>query len=182
MKDTGFYVPAEKQDRLSKVYTCDNEKDVISFESPNLGIQYKMDHQPSFESGGAGLCSTLDDYLKFALMLANGGELNGKRILQKRTVEYLSKARLTEKLQKCFDNKMEQWSGHTYCNLLRIAYRPGEAKYVTELNEFGWDGWLGPYLSIDLKNHLVIVMLMQKTNSGTWEVTRKLKNIVNTSL
>ena len=182
MKDTGFYVPAEKQDRLSKVYTCDNEKDVISFESPNLGIQYKMDHQPSFESGGAGLCSTLDDYLKFALMLANGGELNGKRILQKRTVEYLSKARLTEKLQKCFDNKMEQWSGHTYCNLLRIAYRPGEAKYVTELNEFGWDGWLGPYLSIDLKNHLVIVMLMHKTNSGTWEVTRKLKNIVNTSL
>ena len=54
-----------------------------------------MDHAPSFESGGAGLCSTLDDYLKFALMLVNGGEYNGKRILQKKTVEYFTKARLT---------------------------------------------------------------------------------------
>ena len=182
MKDTAFYVPSEKQNRLSKVYACDNEKDMILFENPNLGIQNKMDHAPSFESGGAGLCSTLDDYLKFALMLVNGGELNGKRILQKRTVEYFTQARLRQDLQECFNKNMEHFSGYTYCNFLRVAFEPGRCKYLTEEGEFGWDGWLGPYLSVDIKNNLVIVMLMQKTGAGTWEVTRKCKNIINSSL
>ena len=182
MKDTAFYVLQEKQNRLSKVYTCDDGKDYVKFENPNLGIQYKMDHAPSFESGGAGLCSTLDDYLKFALMLVNKGELNGKRILQPKTVEYFSKARLTENLQQKFNQNMEHWAGHTYCNFLRVAFEPGRSKYLSEQDEFGWDGWLGPYVNIDLKNNLVIVMLMQKTNSGTWEVTRKMKNIVYSSL
>ena len=182
MKDTDFYVPSEKQNRLSKVYACDNEKDMILFENPNLGIQNKMDHAPSFESGGAGLCSTLDDYLKFALMLVNGGEYKGKRILQKKTVEYFTQARLRQDLQECFNKNMEHFSGYTYCNFLRVAFEPGRCKYLTEEGEFGWDGWLGPYLSVDIKNNLVIVMLMQKTGAGTWEVTRKCKNIINSSL
>lgn len=182
MKDTGFYVPAEKQDRLSCVYACKDGKNVVKFESPNLGIQNKMDHAPAFESGGAGLCSTLDDYLKFALMLVNGGELNGIRILQKKTVEYLSKARLRDNLQEKFNQNMEHWAGHTYCNFLRVAFEPGKANYIAAQNEFGWDGWLGPYVNIDLENQIVIVMLMQKTDSGTWEVTRKMKNIVYSSI
>lgn len=141
-----------------------------------------MDHAPSFESGGAGLCSSLDDYLKFALMLSNKGELNGKRILQAKTVEYFTKAQLRDNLQEKFNQNMENFTGYTYCNFLRIAYEPGKCKYLTEKGEFGWDGWLGPYLSVDIKNQLVIVMLMQKTGAGTWELTRKLKNIVNSSL
>ena len=182
MKDTDFYVPSEKQDRLAKVYACDNQKDMILFQNAHLGIQNKMEHAPSFESGGAGLCSTLDDYLKFALMLVNGGQYNGKRILQQKTVEYFTKARLRENLQQCFNQNMEHFSGYTYCNFLRVAFEPGRCKYITEEGEFGWDGWLGPYLSVDLKNKLVIVMLMQKTGAGTWELTRKCKNIINSSL
>jgi len=182
MKDTDFYVPAEKQNRLSKVYICDDGKTMEEFTNPNLGIQNKMDHQPSFESGGAGLCSTLDDYLKFALMLVNKGEYKGKRILQKRTVEYLASARLRDDLQQKFNQNMENFSGHTYCNFLRIAYEPGKCKYLAEKDEFGWDGWLGPFVNIDIKNKMVIVMLMQKTGAGTWEVTRKMKNIVYSSL
>ena len=182
MNDTDFYVPAEKQDRLAKAYICYDGKNIKEFKSPNLGIQYKMDHAPSFESGGAGLCSTLDDYLKFALMLVNKGEYNGVRILQQRTVEYLASARLRNDLQQKFDQKMENWSGHTYCNFMRIASEPGKCKYLAEQNEFGWDGWLGPFVNIDIKNNMVIVMLMQKTNAGTWELTRKMKNVVYSSL
>lgn len=182
MNDTDFYVRPENYSRLSKVYSCDNQKDITEFTGCHLGIQNKMDHAPSFESGGAGLCSSLDDYLKFALMLANGGEYNGNRILQKKTVEYLASAKLRSNLQEKFDKNMEHFSGYTYCNLMRVCIEPGQCKYLTEKGEFGWDGWLGPYLSIDLKNKLVIVMLMQKTGAGTWEVTRKVKNIINSSL
>ncbi|MCR4954651.1 MAG: beta-lactamase family protein [Treponema sp.] len=182
MKDTAFYVPEEKQSRFAKSYIYKNGEAMEEFIYPNLGIQPFMKFQPAFESGGAGLCSTLDDYLKFATMLVNGGELDGKRILQQKTVEYFSEARLSESLQKSFDAGMEHLSGYTYCNLLRVAYEKGRCKMVTENGEFGWDGWLGPYVSVDLKNKLVVVMLMQRTDAGTWEVTRKVKNIIYTSL
>lgn len=182
MKDTDFYVHPENSHRLAKAYICDDGKEFKEFKAPNLGIQNKMDHAPSFESGGAGLCSTLDDYLKFALMLLNGGELNGIRILQKKTVEYFSKACLKTDLQQKFDQNMAHWPGHTYCNFFRVCNEPGKANYLTDAGEFGWDGWLGPYLSVDPVNNMVIVMLMQKTNAGTWEVTRKTKNVIHSSL
>jgi len=185
MYDTDFYVPAEKQSRLAKAYEKkeENHKNtLIPFTGCNLGISNDMDIAPSFESGGAGLCSTIDDYMKFCLMLVNGGELNGKRILQRKTVEYLSTAQLTPKLQQCFDNNMEHMAGYTYANFLRVALNPGSCNAITEKGEFGWDGWLGPYMSVDIKNQLTIVLMMQRTNSGTTDMTRKMKNIVYTSL
>ena len=181
MNDTAFYVPQEKLCRLSNVYKCVNNK-LELFTSPNLGIQPFMDHAPSFESGGAGLCSTIDDYMKFASMLCNKGVYNGVRILQEKTVDFISKGKLSPLLQQKFNQKMEHLLGYSYSNLMRIAQEPGYCKAITEKGEFGWDGWLGPYMSVDLKNNLTIVMLMQKTDAGTWELTRRVKNIIYTSL
>lgn len=187
MYDTDFYVPPEKQDRLSKVYASVYKKEegcnvLEPFAANHLGIQYKMNHAPAFESGGAGLCSTIDDYMKFTLMLTNCGELNGHRILEPKTVEYMSKAKLTDELQKKFDAKMQHLPGYTYSNLMRIAYDKGKCRALTEDGEFGWDGWLGPYLSVDIKNQLAIVMTMQRVDSGTTTTTRKVKNIIYSSL
>lgn len=190
MNDTAFYVPDSKQHRLAKVYRSvedwpDSEnpgkRHLELFTSCNLGIQDKMNHEPAFESGGAGLCSTIDDYMKFALMLTNGGVLNGRRLLSENTVRYLSSARLTPELQKRFDIKMPHLSGYTYCNLLRVAEEPGRCNVFTEKGEFGWDGWLGPYVSIDLKNRLTIVMTMQRCDSGTTGAARKSRNIIYSS-
>lgn len=182
MKDTAFWVNPENQKRLSFSYEEVPGKEMKKLDYPRLGIQPWMDHEPAFESGGAGLCSTLDDYMKFCLMLVNKGELNGIRILQDKTVEYMTKARLNPVVQKHFDEKMGHLSGYTYCNLNRIAINPGECKVITEKEEFGWDGWLGPYMSVDIKNNLTIVMMMQKVNSGTWDLTRKVKNIIYSSI
>ena len=77
---------------------------------------------------------------------------------------------------------MEHFAGYTYCNFMRIALEPGMCKAITEKGEMGWDGWLGPYLSVDLTNQLAIVMTMQMTNAGTTDTTRKVKNIIYTSL
>ncbi len=188
MNDTAFYVPASKQDRLAKVYrsvedwTKGGQRHLELFTNCNLGIQDKMDHQPAFESGGAGLCSTIDDYMKFALMLTNEGELNGRRILGKNTVRYLSQARLIPHLQQRFDMRMPHLAGYTYCNLLRVAAEPGRCNVITQKGEFGWDGWLGPYVSVDLENRLTIVMTMQRCDSGTTSAARSARNILYSSL
>lgn len=68
MADTGFHVPAEKQHRLAQVYQ-QGSPDMTLYETNNLGICYTMHRAPAFESGGAGLVSTVDDYAKFAAML-----------------------------------------------------------------------------------------------------------------
>lgn len=182
MKDTGFYVPEQNQNRLSKVYQKTKEGNLSLYESCHLGIQNSMKLNPCFESGGAGLVSTLDDYMKFTRMLTNKGELNGRRILQAKTVEFMRNSSLRDNLQHCFDNRMEHLSGYTYCNLLRVCTEPSKARAITEKGEFGWDGWLGPYMSVDIQNDLSIVYLMQLVDSGTTNVTRKLKNIIYTSL
>ena len=191
MKDTDFYVPDSKQNRLAKVYR--SVEDWNNPENPgvrhlelytfcNLGNQDKMNHQPAFESGGAGLCSTIDDYMKFALMLNNGGSFEGNRILSEKTVRYLSEARLPPKLQKCFDMKMPHLAGYTYCNLLRVAANPGSCNVITNKGEFGWDGWLGPYVSVDAESGITIVMTMQRCDSGTTSAARKARNIIYSSL
>lgn len=185
MDDTGFYVPAEKQCRLAKTYTCvedDSARHLEVFASPHLGISGEMRNPPAFESGGAGLCSTVSDYMKFARMLTNGGESDGKRILHKKTVDFLATARLRPPLQEAFDRNMEHLSGYTYCNLMRVAVESGRCKAITENGEMGWDGWLGPYLSVDRRNALAIVMTMQMTGAGTTDTMRKVKNIIYSAL
>ena len=178
MEDTAFYVPQPKQDRLSKIYRTGLEE----FTGCNLGVGYKMDKPPAFESGGAGLCSTIDDYAKFALMLQNYGKLDNIQILQPATINFMTKATLRDDIQQKFNQKMEHLSGYTYCNLLRIAIEPGKCKALTTRGEYGWDGWLGPYLGIDPANRLTLVMTMQKVDAGTWDLTRCVKNIVYSAL
>ena len=188
MNDTAFYVPSDKQPRLAKVYRSVEDwhkggvRHLELFTSCNLGIQDKMNHAPAFESGGAGLCSTIDDYMKFAQMLSNGGELDGCRILGEKTVRYLSEARLSPALQQRFDMKMPHLAGYTYCNLLRVAAEPGRCNVITQKGEFGWDGWLGPYVSVDLANNLTFVMTMQRCDSGTTTAARQARNIIYSAL
>lgn len=188
MNDTGFFVPQEKQNRLSKIYRTipdsKNEGNFLleEFTGCNLGIGYSMKRPPAFESGGAGLCSTADDFMKFGLMLMNKGKLDNGKILESATVDFMSSAELRHDLQQKFNIKMEHLSGYTYCNLLRIATEPQKCKALTTKGEYGWDGWLGPYLGIDPANKLVVVMTMQKCDAGTWDLTRKIKNIIYSSI
>lgn len=194
MKDTGFYVPEEKQNRLAKVYRTNQGKaagawggnscggKVELFTNCNLGIQADMTKDPAFESGGAGMVSTIDDYMRFVQMLCNKGILEGNRILKEETVKYMSQAKLRPNLQQCFDWKMEHWSGYSYANLNRVCIDPGTARAITVKGEFGWDGWLGTYMSVDIQNNLAITYMTQKVDAGTTCTTRRVKNIIYTSL
>ncbi len=175
MKDTAFYVPEDKLSRMSKVY------EVIDGEFS----EYTYDHliirnngrENAFESGGAGLFSTLDDYSHFGQMLLNNGTYKGKEILTPETVRFMTKSAIMEGPQHAFDN----WyglEGHTYSNLMRIMTDPEKALIIAHKGEYGWDGWLGAYFMNDPEVSTTIIMMIQRTDYGTGHLTRRLRNIV----
>lgn len=180
MEDTDFWVPEEKQERLARTYeTVKTEEGcaLSEYTGSHLGIMNRMERKPAFESGGAGLASTLDDYMRFADMLLGGGEVDGVRILRENTVRFMTTASLNPHVQEGFYD----WfglGGHTYSNFLRICKDPGKGQMLLREGEYGWDGWLGPYFANFPKENMTILMGMQKKDAGTWTLTRELRNIV----
>lgn len=184
MTDTAFWVPKDKQSRLAAVYETvkDHEKySLVKYEGNNLGIRNLMDLPPAFESGGAGLASTLDDYERFARMLMQGGILDGVRVLKPATVNYMVSGELMEYQQSAF-NKWIGLSGFSYGNLMRTCKWPARADYIACQGEYGWDGWLGVYFENFPKEKLTILMGTQKKDGGTFALTRKLRTMVLSEL
>lgn len=176
MRDTGFWVPWEKQHRLAKAYETVG-KDMILYDGDNLAISNSMKQPPAYEAGGAGLVSTVDDYARFAQMLLNGGTLDGARILSPETVKFFTSGQLTVPQQTA----MRDWvglEGFTYSNLLRIMVNPAQASGLSKMGEYGWDGWLGCYFANFPKEQMTILLMQQKKDSGTIAMTRKIRNVI----
>lgn len=98
MHDTYFHVPESKQSRLSAGYTTGPEggllqmgnEPILENGSTLFSATYPVSDDHRYLSGGAGLCSTVPDYYRFAQMLLNGGELDGVRLLSPKTVELMT--------------------------------------------------------------------------------------------
>lgn len=178
MNDTDFYVPYEKKNRFAELYRC-SETQIAPQTGKNLGME-GYDHAPAFESGGAGLVSTIDDYAHFATMLLHGGVYNGKRILGKKTVSFMCSPQLGESYlpDLCWDSLR----GYNYGNLMRHLIRPSEGGTNADAGEFGWDGWAGTYFTIDPKEHFILLYLIQLCDAGCNEVTRRVRQIAYSML
>lgn len=175
MKDTDFYVPENKKDRLAKAYRNTKGK-LVEFYGDNLAIRNNGDPNP-FESGGAGLFSTIDDYSRFAQMLLNGGTYDGKQILTPNSVKYLTSGKLNATQQADLD-RWQGLEGYTYGNLMRVLDDPRQASLIANKGEYGWDGWLGAHFSNDPATNTTFLMMVQRYDYGTGPLTRKLKNII----
>lgn len=180
MYDTGFWLPEEKRCRLVKTYTGSENGELELYTGNHLGIIHHMDRNPAFESGGAGLVSTVDDYAKFANMLMKKGKGNDTQLLREKTVNFLTSAMLSADQQKGFD--LWGQSGYSYGNFMRVLTNPSQAANLGSLGEYGWDGWLGCYFINCPKDELTFLFMMQKKDAGTTPLTRKLRNIVFSSL
>lgn len=180
MKDTDFYVPEDKQERLAKVYR-EAEGRLVEEKHCHLGIQNQMKIRPAYESGGAGLCSTIDDYARFTQMLLSGGAYRGSRILSSRTVEYMTTAHIMD-TERAGVDAWESLKGYTYGNLMRIMETPEEAAGLGSRGEYGWDGWLGTYMMNDPAHGLTLLIMQQKTDSGTTAYTRRIRNVLFSAL
>ena len=181
MKDTGFYVPDETYSRLAAAYETAEDASLRRYDGDYLMIRNKADAPPRYESGGAGLLSTIDDYARFAQMLLNGGSLDGTRILSPRTVQYLTSGGLTPPQQAA----MRRFGGHegyTYSHLLRRLIDPGQACLMSEAGEYGWAGWLGCYFANIPGQNMTVLLMQQKKGAGTSALTRKIRNILSAEL
>lgn len=181
MKDTGFYVPDETYSRLAAAYETAEDASLRRYDGDYLMIRNKADAPPRYESGGAGLLSTIDDYARFAQMLLNGGSLDGARILSPRTVQYLTSGELTPPQQAA----MRRFGGHegyTYSHLLRRLIDLGQACLMSEAGEYGWAGWLGCYFANIPGQNMTVLLMQQKKGAGTSALTRKIRNILSAEL
>lgn len=179
MKDTGFYVPAEKQHRFAAAYRLRDEG-LVRWNDAHLCILPKYHKEPEFQSGGAGLVSTIDDYARFAMMLANEGELDGVRILSKRTVRYMTGNQLMP--QQVDTILWDSLRGHGYGNFMRVVLQESAAPSIAVNGEFGWDGWLGTYFCVDPEDKMVLLFMIQRLDAGTTDYTRRFRSIAYAAL
>lgn len=173
MKDTGFSVEESKLSRLAAAYRT-LENGLERYHHDHLDIPFAGTPAPAFESGGAGLFSTIDDYSKFATMLLQGGNYQGVRILKPGTVQFMTRTHLAPHQQPGMNWAYLQ--GHSYGNLMRLCVDPGMAPFLTSKGEYGWDGWLGCYFANLPKRDLTILVMYQRVDSGTTRYTRVLRN------
>lgn len=180
MCDTAFFVPKDKQERLARTYR-ETDNGLLEDTSCHLGIQNRMELPPAFESGGAGLCSTIDDYAKFAQMLLDGGGYQGTSILSSAAVKYMTTAHITASQQRGLET-WESMKGYSYGNLMRIMAEPEAAIFMGSKGEYGWDGWLGNYWMNDPAHDMVFLLMYQRCDSGITTYTRRMRNILFSAL
>jgi CubicO group peptidase (beta-lactamase class C family) len=158
MKDTAFSVPADKMDRLAQALPVD-----ASTGKPNE--LYDVSSTPKNDSGGAGGVSTAADYLRFAQMMANGGQLDGKRYLSRPSVELMTSDHLGTRIQALSPmtpgEVLLNAPGYTFG--LGFAVRPaaGIAGVPGSMGEYMWGGYAGTYFWVDPKEQLVAVYMTQ---------------------
>ena len=119
-------------------------------------------------SGGGGLVSTATDYAQFALMLANGGELNGVRILSPRLVELMGSVFTPDTLPG-------RPRGEAYGLSVRVVNDPVARNSFLSEGSFGWSGAYGTHFWVDRKENLVAIAMAQTSNQ---EFLRDFENMV----
>jgi CubicO group peptidase (beta-lactamase class C family) len=163
MKDTGFYVPKEKIDRLATLYRV-NEKNEWAPVPAGDDLGLDLSKQPTMPSGGGGLLSTAQDYLRFAQMLLNGGQLDGVRILAPPTVKLMSSNHLPEKLMTGeFGVGLQHIRpGMGFGFDVAVFTDPAQAVDITGKGTFLWDGSAGTWFWIDPTDDVVFVGMIQR--------------------
>lgn len=182
MNETGFYVPEKNQSRLAKVYE-ETKQGLVEVQTNHLGLRYNRDMAPAFESGGAGLCSTLDDYSKFGQMLMNDGMYQSRRIMMPQAVRFMRHGGLTPSQMVQLHNGWDWMSGYTYGNLMRVCHNESETSIFSSKGEYGWDGWLGTFFSNEPQHGITMIFGTQQVGIGrTGSLVHQIKNIVMSEL
>jgi CubicO group peptidase (beta-lactamase class C family) len=141
MDDTGFYLPEEKYDRFAELYDIDEEGILNEYEGVFKDV-YKQ--QRKLFSGGGGLLSTMDDYQRFCMMLLNGGQLDGVRILKESTVDMIMSDQLPDGVT------FREGFGHGLAGM--VQFKTGT---------YRWSGLASTNFWIDPTNDIIIITFTQ---------------------
>jgi CubicO group peptidase (beta-lactamase class C family) len=161
MKDTAFFVEPAKQGRIAEAFA----KDPVSGAAQSL---LPVRESPKFLAGGQGLVSTAADYLRFAQMLLNGGELEGVRLLSRKTVEYMTSDHL--------GTIRGPGPGYGFGLGFAVRQTSGVASTNGTGGDYNWAGLGGTYFWVDPKERLIAVWMMQAPNQRNYyrEIYRNL--------
>jgi CubicO group peptidase (beta-lactamase class C family) len=180
MRDTGFSVPDDKVDRFAACYRRDASKKLVLTDDPERS-GYRR--QPSFLSGGGGLVSTTGDYLRFCQLLLGGGELDGVRILGRKTVELMSANHLPggQDLQAfALPGGYGEvgFAGMGFGLTVAVAKEPAATQVIGSAGEYMWGGAASTIFWVDPAEDLVVVFMTQLLPSGTFNFRGQLKTLV----
>lgn len=149
MKDTSFHAQADQQSRLASFHA---RKDGELKKG-----EYSFGFVPPYTSGAAGLVSTAEDFHRFALMLAQGGELDGRRVLSPRGVELLS----ANHTGSMFQGSLGRPEGMGFGFAVEVVVDPIASATFRTAGSYGWDGAFGTQFWVDPREGIVAVFMVQ---------------------
>lgn len=165
MVDTAFFVPPEKMDRAAQTWQRPGGPPAARFD---------VSKEPAFESGGSGLVSTAEDYLRFTQMLLNGGEYNGKTFIGKKTLEFMT-ADHTPNIPGRLA-AIGFGLGFDVRNTVGAAGMPGS------VGEYSWSGNAGTIFWIDPKEELIAIYLVQVADAERIFVRNQFRSMVQAAI
>ncbi|MFS0772440.1 serine hydrolase domain-containing protein [Sphingomonas sp. 1P08PE] len=179
MKDTAFYAPREKADRIAVVYSADGTG-ITRAGTPGtwrdggfVGQGHYVDGPRKAFSGGAGLLSTAADYSRFLEMIRRGGELGGRRYLSRKSVDLMVSNNLV-------DATLSPGRGFGLGFSLRTDL--GKAGELGSVGEFGWGGAYHSTYWVDPRERLTVVYLAQLLPAGDLDDHGKLRSLIYQAL
>lgn len=157
MPDTGFFVPEEKLHRFAQVYNSDgNGKLTIG---DNTG-RANFVRPRAFLSGGGGLVSTACDYLRFLLMIQQGGSLNGQRILSERSVQRMTTSQLPDGVPHIYFGD-QQRVGVGFGFGFSVREKMSDWDPAGQVGEYGWGGMASTHYWVSPEDELIVITLEQ---------------------
>jgi CubicO group peptidase (beta-lactamase class C family) len=174
MKDSGFWVPQQEQHRIAEAFPVD----------PVNGAKVRLldaRSKPSFLSGGGGMVSTARDYLRFTKMLANGGELDGVRLLSRKTLRYMASDHLADLPHAREGAEYLPGQGYGFGLGFAVRIAPGASIVPGSVGDFNWSGLAGTYFWIDPEEDLIAIFLMQAPEQRS-HYRQKFRNLVYAAL
>ena len=161
MSDTSFYVPPDKLERFGPLYSAPGENGLNVLDDVRISPFVRPDAVPS---GGAGLVSSMPDYLRLMLLLANGGELDGVRLLKTTTVAAMTTNQLTGPAYPVrFEN--DPWAGMGYGLGVGVQVEDALPDGMPP-GVFGWIGASGTLAWIFPRDDLIVLAMQQAFFNG----------------
>lgn len=173
MNDTSFWVDGEARSRLTTVYQRDGDNPMRAVEVEDVPFTVK----PALIEGAVGLVSNAEDWVRFSQMLLNKGELNGVRLLKTETVASMTVNALPEAILQGKGGNVGWGLGN-----VDVVVGPGSRGYLTSIGEYGWDGSIGTFFSIDPANELIVTLMTQSIPANPLSVRQKFKQAVVDSI
>ena len=176
MEDTAFSVPAEKIGRFATLYGM-TEKGALDVLDTAVGGDYV---NVRLHAGGHGLVSTAADYLRFAQLVLNGGELDGVRLLGRKTMELMTTNHMPPTLLPL--EMVDPMPGFGFGLGFRVLLDVPQAGVMGSVGSHGWAGWASTYFWVDPQEQLIGILMVQYIPSGTYPIAEDFRTAVYQAL